>query len=136
MSINIKFPIEDDKVNNFLFKGTLTTKEALKANLLLLLNTNKGERYYLPDYGTNLMRYLFEQKDKETITEIEEDIKLTVKKYIPQLSVTDVIFYELTDQDGNQMPDNELGIEVRFVYNDNVFSRTDQVTIIVSGNNI
>jgi phage baseplate assembly protein W len=130
--INIKFPIEDDKVKNFLFKGTLTTKEALKANLLLLLNTNKGERYYLPEYGTNLNRYLFEQKDKETLSIIEEDIKNTVKKYIPQLTITDVIFFELEDENGISLAENELGVDVKFVYNDNIFGRNDSVTIIVS----
>ena len=130
--INIRFPIEDDKVKNFLFKGTLTTKEALKANLLLLLNTNKGERYYLPEYGTNLNRYLFEQKDKETLSLIEEDIKNTVKKYIPQLTITEVIFFELEDENGVSLAENELGVDVKFVYNDNIFGRNDSVTIIVS----
>lgn len=129
--INIKFPIEDDKVKNFLFKGTLTTKDALRSNLLLLLNTNKGERYYLPDYGTDLNRYLFEQRDSITMSAIEQDIKITVKKYIPQLTITNVNFYELQNSDGVNISENEIEVEVKFVYNDNIFGNQDQVVIII-----
>ena len=131
MALNIKFPIQDDKVKNFFCKTTLTTKEALKSNLLLLLNTVKGERYYNPDYGTNLMLYIFEQKDNFTEADIESDIKQSVKKWIPQLTITSVIFYRLTDDQGNTLPENQLEIEIKFNYDDNVFGKEDQIVISI-----
>ena len=98
--INIKFPLEDDKVNNFLFQTNSVTKDALRSNLLLLLLTDKGERYYLPEYGTNLRKFVFEQKDQITQNDIESDIVETVNKFIPQLTIKSVQFFGDQDEDG------------------------------------
>ena len=37
-----------------------TDKDAIRADLLHLLLTNKGERLYLPDFGSDLKKYIFE----------------------------------------------------------------------------
>ena len=60
--INIQFPFQDDPDGKFL-KMNDDVKQAIKADLLHLLLTNKGERLYMPDFGANLRKYLFEQND-------------------------------------------------------------------------
>jgi len=122
--INIKFPIEDDPVNNFLFRRNNTTKEALLSNLNLLLLTNRWERYFNPLYGSDLLRYVFEQNDNIVRTEIENEIKQTVNKYIPKLIINRIDF---TEPDENS--ENNLDILINFTYNDDVFSETDVLTI-------
>ena len=44
----------------------------------------KGERFYMPDFGTNLMRYIFNQNDTTTHSEIKRDIQDTVKTDVYQ----------------------------------------------------
>ena len=122
--INIKFPLNDDKEKNTFFQLTQTTKNALSANLTLLLLTAKGERYYMPDYGTNLRRFLFDQNDQTTQTDIERDIKQTVSKFIPQLQIKSMEFYSGTDKDGNRMDENRLNIEILFQYSEDTFTDT------------
>lgn len=122
--INIKFPIEDDPVNNFLFNRNNTTKEALLSNLNLLLFTNRWERYFNPLYGTDLLRYVFEQNDDIVRVEIENEIKQAVNKYIPQLVINRIDF---TKPDENS--ENNLDILINFTYNDDVFSETDVLII-------
>ena len=51
--INIDFPFRDSE-KGFYFKLNKTDKEAIKADLLHLLLTNKGERLYMPDFGSDL----------------------------------------------------------------------------------
>lgn len=122
--ININFPLNDDKEKNTFFQLTETTKNALAANLTLLLLTQKGERYYMPEYGTNLRRFLFEQNDQITQNDIEKDIKQTVSKFIPQLEIKRLNFYTGTDKFGNQIGDNQLNIELLFQYSEDTFTDT------------
>jgi phage baseplate assembly protein W len=122
--ININFPLNDDKEKNTFFQLTETTKNALAANLTLLLLTQKGERYYMPDYGTNLRRFLFEQNDQITQNDIEKDIKQTVSKFIPQLEIKELSFYTGTDKFGNSIGDNQLNIELLFQYTEDTFTDT------------
>jgi phage baseplate assembly protein W len=100
---------------------TTITKEALTSDLLLLLLTKKGERYYLPDYGTNLLQYIFEPKDNLTINEIESEIKETVKTYIPQVTIAKISFYEDQDDQGDVVGENELRVVIDFTYSEDTF---------------
>ena len=129
--INIKFPLEDDKVNNFLFQTNSVTKDALRSNLLLLLLTDKGQRYYLPEYGTNLRKFIFEQKDQITQNDIESDIVETVNKFIPQLTIRNVQFFGDQDEDGNLIKENEIQVAIDFEYAEDVFSEPDQLVITI-----
>jgi phage baseplate assembly protein W len=122
--INIKFPIEDDPINNFLFRRNNTTKEALLSNLNLLLLTNKWERYFNPLYGTDLLKYVFEQNDNIVRLEIENEIKQTVNRYIPKLIINRIDFAQPEENS-----ENSLDILINFTYNDDVFSETDVLTI-------
>jgi phage baseplate assembly protein W len=122
----------DDNEKNFLFKSNQITKDALRSNLYLLLLTDKGERYYMPDYGINLKKFFFEQKDENTLQLIQEDFKNTIKKYIPQLTINNIQFYTLTDEDGNPIKENEVRIQVNFTYSDDVFQENDEITLTVT----
>jgi hypothetical protein len=75
-SINIKFPLQDDNETGFLFKTNKLSIDAIKSDLLLLMLTQKGERYYNPDYGTNLKKFIFEPNDDLTEFDIKEEIKV------------------------------------------------------------
>ena len=120
--INIKFPLQDDVVKNRAFKMNTITKDALTSNLLLLLLTKKGERYYEPNYGTNLLQYVFEPKDNLTITEIEGEIRETVKTYIPEVTIERIAFFDGdVDDEGVTVEENELKVVIDFKYSENTF---------------
>ena len=69
---------------------TETPEREVRANLLHLLLTKKGTRYYLPDFGTRIYEYIFEQNDTVTFNLIEEEIRDGVKKYIPNLDINSI----------------------------------------------
>lgn len=129
MAINIRFPLVDDKAKNIFFQQNDITKDALTSNLLLLLLTNKGERYYQPNYGTNLLKFVFEPKDNVTESDIENDIKNTVKEFIPQLSIRNVRFFDEVDDEGNPVGENQLSVVIDFTFSEDVFSENDTLTL-------
>jgi len=128
-SINITFPLVDDVDKNRAFKTNAVTKNALTSNLLLLLLTRKGERYYEPAYGTNLLQYIFEPKDNLTISEIETEIKETVKSFIPELTIRKIQFFEDVDDNNVPLQDNELRVVIDFTYSENTFSDNGRVEL-------
>lgn len=128
-SINIKFPFEDDKAKNNLFRSNEVTKDSLTSNLLLLLLTKKGERYYQPNYGTNLLQYIFEPKDNFTLADIQEEIRITVKTFIPQLDIENIDFFTNTDDQGDQLPENQIDIVIDFTFSEDTFSEQGTLRI-------
>jgi len=85
--INIQFPFQDDPDGKFLELNN-DAKLAIKSDLVHLLLTNKGERLYLPDFGANLRKYIFEPNDEASANAIKNEINEAIKTYIPNLKVT------------------------------------------------
>ena len=80
--INIDFPFKDSK-KGFYLKLNQTDRDAIRADLLHLLLTNKGERLYLPDFGSDLKKFIFEPNDDITHEEIRENLNDTIKNTYP-----------------------------------------------------
>lgn len=85
----IDFPFRNSLKGDFL-RMTETPEGEVRANLIHLLLTRKGSRYYLPDFGTRLYEYIFDQNDIITYESIEDEIREVVKKYIPNLDINSI----------------------------------------------
>lgn len=85
--INIDFPFKDSPQGFFLNLNS-DDQRAIKADLLHLLMTRKGQRLYNPDFGTDLLKYIFEPNDTLTLSELQNDLNTTIKKYLPDLNIT------------------------------------------------
>ncbi len=77
-------------MEGFFLKLNQTDAEAIKADLMHLILTTKGERLYLPDFGTNLRRFIFEPNDNLTLSDIKGEVSEAVKKYIPNLKINEI----------------------------------------------
>ena len=126
---NIKFPLNDDLSKNTYFLMTQTTKEALSSDLLLLLLSSRGERYYMPDFGTNLLKFIFEPNDSLTAVSVEEEIRNTVSKYIPNLTITKINFNWNVDDNGQPISENQLNVNIQFTYTEDTFSQQGSVDL-------
>jgi phage baseplate assembly protein W len=104
----IDFPFRDSLEGKFL-KMTGTPEREIRADLIHLLLTKKGSRYYLPDFGTRLYQYIFDQNDAVTFGLIESEIRDSVKKYIPNLDLTSIIVVSAEDDPDqiNSLQENE-----------------------------
>ena len=64
---------------------------AVKQAVLNILLTNKGERVYDSDYGSNIRTYLFEPLDFGTAGTIKDEIIRTLNNYEPRVTVDECI---------------------------------------------
>ena len=84
--INITFkkhPVTNDIVVS---KDASAIKQAI-VNVLL---TNKGERLMNPRYGSDIRRFLFEPLDYGTGFQIKANIRDTLDRFEPRISVLDI----------------------------------------------
>lgn len=88
-SYGIDFPFRDSLVGDFV-RMTKTPEEEVRANLIHLILTKRGTRYFLPDFGTRIYEYIFDQNDVITFNHIEDEIRESVKKYIPNLDINSI----------------------------------------------
>lgn len=129
ITYNIKFPLNDNLSTNTYFLMTQVTKEALSSDLMLLLLTQKGERYYEPNYGTNLLKYIFEPNDNLTAGDVEQEIKNTVSAYIPNLKINKIAFNWNLDDNGQPISENQLNINIQFTYTEDSFSEPGSIDL-------
>lgn len=128
-SYNITFPFKDDLTTRSLLSMNRVSKDSYSSNLLLLLLTQRSERYYEPDYGTNLLKYIFEPNDNLTAAQVEEEIKNTVSLYIPEVKITSVTFNWLYDDNKQPISDSQLNVNVKFVYTEGSLSEQGNIDL-------
>jgi len=78
-----------------------TFEQLAKQNLKMLILTIPGERIMDPSYGVGLRRYLFEQNDSNTHSDISSKIIEQVQKYLSYIRIDDIQF---------QIPENNPAI--------------------------
>jgi len=120
--INIAFPFKESSRGDFLELNNID-KYAIKSDLLHLLLTRKGERLYLPDFGTDLIKYIFELNDETTKNNMKKDISATVIKYLPNLQIDEITVKE------NELSEYGVTVKIDYTITEDVFKETDFVII-------
>lgn len=120
--ININYPFKNSTKGFFLDLNS-DDNNAIKADLLHLILTRRGQRLYLPDFGTNLLQFIFEPNDGFTLNQLKGEITTVVKKYLPKLQITDISVV--------QSPDSEFAavVTINYTITDDVFTTQDFVII-------
>lgn len=144
----VAFPFGDSPSGYFL-RTTNSPREEIKTNLIHLLLTRKGSRYFLPDFGTKLYQFIFEPIDETTFKAIESDITDAVNNYIPNIKINEIKIEKLdlkqpTDQNdvvatelnntiyriaGDGTEEHTAKISIDFSIKDDVFGNRDFVII-------
>ena len=120
--ININYPFKDSK-KGFFIDLTEQDNQAIKADLLHLILTRRGQRLYNPDFGTDLLRFIFEPNDALTLQGVKDEITTVVKKFLPKLQLNEIII--------EQSPESEYAavVTISYVITDDVFTTSDVVVI-------
>jgi phage baseplate assembly protein W len=100
ITYGINFPFRQSIKGKYLSLSEETDEE-IRSNLIHLLLTRKGYRYYLPDFGTRLYEFIFEPLDGETFEAIKNEIQQSVSEYIPNLTIQNITIEPYIDSDNN-----------------------------------
>lgn len=109
-SINISFPFKET-IDGGIFKTNNTSNAALTSNLIALLTLRKGQRPMSGNMGSPIYDFIMEPLDSSLESELEDEIKITVKQFLPQIDIKKITFTQKPDE-------NLLGIKIIFIATD------------------
>jgi phage baseplate assembly protein W len=104
------FPFQDSRKGDYLALTEYDTQE-IRSDLIHLLLTRKGTRYFLPEFGTRLYEYIFEPFDGLTFSAIESDIRDSINRFMPNLIVNNISIEPITQDEefDGSTKDNTVG---------------------------
>ena len=65
----------------------LDNKQSIRASILNILGTRKGERLFQPQLGTNIHKMLFEPNTPFTAGQINQELKSSIEDQEPRVTV-------------------------------------------------
>jgi phage baseplate assembly protein W len=68
----------------------VTNEVAVRRSLSNLINTTKGSRPFMPDYGSSVKNYLFSRNGAFTLYELKNSLKRDIEKYEKRISLRDI----------------------------------------------
>ena len=121
----IKYPFTSDNLDEMFLDLNETYEDSVKSKMLHVIFTPKGSRLRMPDFGTNLVQYIFEPNDGDTLSNIKSEITIQVGKYVPGVRFDDisvvrhdkdergtVVILYYTIQKGENEVSESLGIKI------------------------
>ena len=129
--IGVNLPFSRDNKTGW-FDQSFTTLDAAKSNLRNLLLTMKGERLMQPNFGTDLMKLVFEQDDGTLIDRIRETIITAVDFWLPYLNLNTVEVNNNVETD--DMNFNRFNIKLVFSIK-NVPDKFETITFTLDAGN-
>ena len=129
--IGVTLPFVRDNKTGW-FDQSFTTLEAAKSNLRNLLLTMKGERLMQPNFGTDLMKLIFEQDDGTLTDRIRETIITAVDFWLPYVKLNTIEVNNSVETD--DMNFNRFNIKLVFSIR-NVPDKFETITFTLDAGN-
>ena len=82
---------------NIGLNSTITTKDAIRSNLLNFLLTNTRERIMNPNFGSKIKNQLFEQISQKNFNNIKTIINNYIKDNFPQIIINTLDINEINN---------------------------------------
>ena len=86
----IKYPFNADSERKTFFDLNETENEGVRSTLLHIILTPKGQRIRQPEFGTDLIKHIFEPNDNTTLENIKNEIIQQISLFLPEVKFNDL----------------------------------------------
>lgn len=108
---DIKFPFTSNNVEGFFIDLNETVSDKVLSEILHVILTPKGTRLRMPEFGTDLIHYIFELSDEKEWPKIKNEIKECVSKYVPRVIINDVRVLREEGEDNTILLDLDYSVK-------------------------
>jgi phage baseplate assembly protein W len=98
---DIKYPFTNDGTERYEFDLNSSQKERVASDILHVIFTPKGQRLRKPNFGTDLIKYIFEPNDSTTWGGVKKEIQDSVEKWVSGVKLNNIEV--LASDDGIQV---------------------------------
>jgi phage baseplate assembly protein W len=107
----IKYPFTTDNDDGTYIDLNKTYGEGIQSQVLHVIFTPKGQKLRDPDFGTDLVKYIFSQSDSSTFGGIKGEISSQIAKYVPEVEFRDISIYNSEGDDNGIVVMVEYGVK-------------------------
>jgi phage baseplate assembly protein W len=109
----IKYPLSEESNRLTFFDLNESKRDSIQSMLLHIILTPKGQRLRHPNFGTDLIKYVFEPNDSTTWEGIKSEIRKQVSAYLPNVTFNDINIQHNLDEA------NSIYVEIDYSVNIN-----------------
>lgn len=107
----IKFPFTIRNNDNVFLDLNNSLHEKVASEIAHVILTPKKTRLRMPDFGTDLIKYIFSPNDDLSWGDIESEIRGTVNKYVPEGILEKVEVFQSEDDDNTILLSVNFGVK-------------------------
>lgn len=86
----IKYPFTSDGNSGSIVDVNSTLKGKVRSILMHIIFTPKGQKLRDPNFGTDLIKYIFDQNDEISRDNVKESVNNAIKPYLPDVNINNV----------------------------------------------
>ena len=105
---DIKFPFTENNEEGIFLDLNNSVEDKALSDLVHVILTPKRSRIRRPDFGTDLMKFIWEMNDDTLWNDIRDEIKDSVSKFVENVTLNDIIILRDTNND------NKIVISIRY----------------------
>ena len=121
---DIKYPFTDGGTENYVFDLNSTQKERVASDILHVIFTPKGQRLRSPNFGTDLIKYIFQPNESKTWSAVKIEIQETVSGWVNGVTLNNIevlasedgvkiyVRIDYSVKQGNSSYNNSIAVEL------------------------
>lgn len=121
--LGIRYPFTSQDFQNFYIDLNSSLKGKVKSQIMHVIFTPKGQRLRNPEFGTDLIKYIFDPNDTATWESVKNEIKDSVSRWVNNVNLKDIQIVKNVDDD--------LEIFVRVDYTINIGNKSTDDSMVV-----
>lgn len=119
----IKYPFTSDNDDGTYIDLNNTYADGIKSQVLHVIFTPKGQKLRDPEFGTDIIKYIFSPSDYLTFNSLKNEISEKINKYVPSVTFRDISIYDSEE--------NSNGIVVMIEYSVSKGNKTEITKVAV-----
>ena len=88
--LGIKYPFTNNEFQNFFLDVNETEQERIRSQIMHVIFTPKGQRIREPEFGTDLIKFIFEPNEEVTWDGLKNEITDAVQTYVDNVILNDI----------------------------------------------
>ena len=120
----IKYPFTINNINGFFVDLNNRTEDKIASEIVHTILTPKGTRIRMPEFGTDLVKYLFEPSEEFTWENIKSEIMDSISRFVPNTTLNDIEISTIDDGGGEA-----IYIDLRYSVIDSIGETNNRLVI-------
>ena len=117
----IKYPFISQDEENYFLDLNKDIKSKIKSLLIHVVFTPKGQKIRDPEFGTNLIKFIYEPNDDVSWSNIKNEIDEVVSKYIRGITINEIT---VLSPDENR---HDMLVRLDYTVNNGIYKETDSL---------